>query len=76
MQIITEGHTAEILADGFLMDKLIHLLIGLNWYVSRQHTQSLCQTDDASLRLLLAEKSLTTCRSVCSCEQATRNGVI
>ena len=34
MQLITEGHTAEFLADGFLMDKLIHLLIGLNWYVT------------------------------------------
>jgi len=31
MQIITEGHNAEFLADGFMMDKLIHLLIGLNW---------------------------------------------
>ena len=37
MQLITEGHTAEILADGFLMDKLIHLLIGLNWYVHSLH---------------------------------------
>ena len=34
MQLITEGHTAEFLADGFLMDKLIHLLIGLNWCVT------------------------------------------
>ena len=41
VQVITEGHTAEILADGFLMDKLIHLLIGLNWYVMLSHTQSL-----------------------------------
>jgi len=31
MQIITEGHNAEFLADGFMTDKLIHLLIGLNW---------------------------------------------
>lgn len=31
VQLITEGHTAEFLADGFFLDKLIHLLIGLNW---------------------------------------------
>ena len=31
LQLMTEGHTAEFLADGFLLDKLTHLLIGLNW---------------------------------------------
>jgi hypothetical protein len=31
LQILTECQKADVLCDGFLLDKLVHLIIGLNW---------------------------------------------
>ena len=32
VQILSECQNADVLCDGFLLDKLVHLIIGLNWW--------------------------------------------
>ena len=31
VQILRECQNADVLCDGFLLDKVVHLIIGLNW---------------------------------------------